>query len=212
MRRNPNTADFWDSLVEKVERVSSKDHIAKDRIKFIVGLIPNLNIKVLDVGVGYGFLEKGLEKSNVSIYGIDISPKSIIKAKSLYKGTFLIASAKEIPFKNNFFDCVCILEVLEHLYEFESTFVLNEVRRVLKNNGKLIVSVPLYDEVYPNHPSGHVRVFTPEKLSEELYKNGFVVIKSKYLTAFASSYFIKSFINMILRIRRPNNLIIVARK
>ena len=79
MRRNPNTADFWDSLVEKVERVSSKDHIAKDRIKFIVGLIPNLNIKVLDVGVGYGFLEKGLEKSNVSIYGIDISPKSIIK-------------------------------------------------------------------------------------------------------------------------------------
>lgn len=212
MKENPNTADFWDSLVEKVRHVSSKDYITKDRIKLIVGLIPNLDIKVLDVGVGYGFLEKNFEKSNVSIYGIDISPKSIFKAKNLYKGVFVIASAKGIPFKNNFFDFVCIPEILEHLYDFESTFVLNETKRVLKNNGKLIVSVPLYDEVYPNHPSGHVRVFTPDKLFEELYKNGFTVIKRKYLTAFASSYFIKSFINMILRIRRPNNLIVLAVK
>ena len=212
MKKNPNTGDFWDTLVEKVECVFPEDYITKDRIKLIASFIPNRNIAVLDIGVGYGFLEKRLVKSNISIYGIDISSKSIFRAKNLYGGTFVIASAKAIPFKNNFFNIVCIPEVLEHLYDFESDIVMREITRVLKIDGKLIVSVPLYDDIYPNHPSGHVRVFTPEKLSEELYKNGFTMIKKKYLTAFASSYFIKSFINMILRIRRPNNLIVFARK
>lgn len=210
MKINPNTADFWDSLVEEIETISIGDHITKDRIKFIASLIPHFNIKLLDIGVGYGYLEKKFEKSNISVYGIDISPKSIFRAKSLYKGTFVIASTNAIPFKNNLFDVVCIPEVLEHLYDFESSVALNEVRRVLKHNGKLIVSVPLYDEVYPNHPSGHVRVFTPEKLFDELYKFGFKVVKKKYLSAFASLYLIKSFINMVLKIRRPNSLIVLA--
>jgi SAM-dependent methyltransferase len=164
------------------------------------------------VGVGYGFLEKRLEKADVSIYGIDISPKSIFKAKSLYKGTFVVASAKAIPFKNNFFDFVCIPEVLEHLYGFESATAMKETTRVLKNDGKLIVSVPLYDEIYSGHPSGHVRTFTPEKLFEEINKNGFTVIKKRYLFAFKSLYSIKSFVNRLLKVRRPNNLIVVAVK
>lgn len=212
MKKNPNTADFWDTLVEKTKSVSFADHITRDRIKFIASLIPNLNIKLLDIGVGYGFLEKKLKTTNVSIYGIDISSKSIFRAKNLYKGEFVVASAKEIPFERNFFDFVCISEVLEHLYDFESILALEEIRRVLKKDGILIVSVPLYDKVYSGHPSGHVRVYTPRKLIEELDKNGFIVIRKKYLFAFKSLYFIKSFINSILKIKQPNNLIMVARK
>lgn len=212
MKKNPNTGDFWDALVEKVGCVLPEDYITKDRITLIANLIPNRNITVLDIGVGYGFLELRLEKSNISIYGIDVSPKSIFRANNLYKGTFVIASVKAIPFKNNFFDFVCIPEVLEHLYDSESDIAMREITRVLKTDGKLIVSVPLYDEVYSGHPSGHVRVFTPEKLFGEINKNGFTVIKKKYLFAFKSLYFIKSFINRLLKIRRPNNLIVVAEK
>ena len=212
MKKNPNTGDFWDDLVEKIECVFPEDHITKDRIKLIANLIPNRNIKILDIGVGYGFLELRLEKSNISIYGIDISPKSIFRANNLYKGTFVIASVKAIPFMNNFFDFVCIPEVLEHLYDSESDIAMKEITRVLKTDGKLIASVPLYDEVYSGHPSGHVRVFTPEKLFEEINKNGFLVIKKRYLFAFKSLYSIKSFINRLLKIRRPNNLIVVAVK
>jgi SAM-dependent methyltransferase len=212
MKINPNTPDFWDTLVEKVEDISCEDHITRDRIKFIAGLIPNLNIKLLDIGVGYGFLEKKLKNSHVSIYGMDISPKAIFRARNLYKGTFVIASVKAIPFKNNFFDIVCIPEVLEHLYDVESALAIKEIGRVLKNDGKLIISVPLYDEVYSGHPSGHLRVFTPEKLFEEINNSGFTVVKQKYLFAFRSLYFIKNLINWLLRIRRPNNLIVVAVK
>ena len=212
MKRNPNTPDFWDTLVEKVKSISSEDYITRDRIKFIVSLIPNLNIKLLDIGVGYGFLEKKLKNSYVSIYGIDISPKAIFRARNLCKGTFVTASVKAIPFKNNFFDIVCIPEVLEHLYDVESTLAIKEISRVLKSDGRLIISVPLYDEVYSGHPSGHVRVFTPEQLFEEINRNGFTVIKKRYLFAFKSLYSIKSFVNRLLKVRRPNNLIVVAVK
>lgn len=209
---NPNTPDFWDTLVEKTETMSSEDHITKDRINFIASLIPNLNVKLLDIGVGYGFLEKKLENSQVSTYGVDISPKAIFRARELFKGFFVIASVRAIPFKNNFFDIVCLPEVLEHLYDVESTGAIKEIWRVLKSDGELIVSVPLYDKVYPGHPSGHVRVFTQEKLYEELNNNGFTVIKEKYLFAFKSLYFVKNLINWVFRIRRPNNLIVLAQK
>lgn len=212
MKRNPNTADFWDALVEKVGSILPEDYITKDRIKLITNLIPNLNIKVLDIGVGYGFLEKELVKSNISVYGIDISFNSIFRAKCLHKGIFIVASAKAIPFKDNFFDVVCLPEVLEHLYDFESTFVMKEISRVLKKDGRLIISVPLYDEVYLGHPSGHVRIFTPEKLFKEVSEHGFTVITEKYLFAFKSLYLIKSLINRLLKIRRANNLIMMARK
>lgn len=212
MKKNPNTANFWDLIVERGNTVSPEDYITKDRIGFISRLVSNLNIKLLDIGVGYGFLEKKLEKSNVSIFGIDVSPKSISRVKSLYKGSFVVASIKAIPFKNNFFDVVCIPEVLEHLFTIESDLAMKEVDRVLKSDGKLIISVPLYDKVYPDHPSGHVRMYTPEKLFQELDKNGFTVLKKKYLFAFKSLYFIKSCINRILKIRRPNNLVVLARR
>ncbi|MBI2309998.1 class I SAM-dependent methyltransferase [Candidatus Collierbacteria bacterium] len=212
MKRNPNTADFWDALVEKVGSILPEDYITKDRIRLITNLIPNLNIKVLDIGVGYGFLEKELVKSNVSVYGIDISFNSIFRAKSLHKGIFIVASAKAIPFQDNFFDVVCLPEVLEHLYDFESTFVMKEISRILKKDGRLIISVPLYDEVYLGHPSGHVRIFTPEKLFKEVSEHGFTVITEKYLFAFKSLYLIKSLINRLLKIRRANNLIMMASK
>lgn len=212
MKKNPNTADFWDLIIERKNTASPEDYITKDRIRFISSLIPNLNIKLLDIGVGYGFLEKKLEKSKVSIFGIDISPKSISRVESLYKGTFVVASTMAIPFKNNFFDVVCISEVLEHLYTIKSDLAMKEISRTLKNDGKLIISVPLYDKIYPNHPSGHVRMYTPEKLFQELNKNGFTIIKKKYLFAFKSQYFIKSCINRILKIRRPNNLVVLAKR
>lgn len=212
MKKNPNTADFWDLVIESKNTISPEDRMTRDRIRFISSLIPKLNIRLLDIGVGYSFLEKELEKSKVSTFGIDISPKSILRAKSLYKGFFVVASTDAIPFKNNFFDVVCIPEVLEHLYTNESNLAMQEINRVLKSDGKLIISVPLYDKVYPNHPSGHVRMYTPEKLFQELDRNGFIILKKKYLFAFRSLYFIKSYINRILKIKRPNNLVVLARR
>jgi len=47
---------------------------------------------------------------------------------------------KELPFKSNHFDVVKIIHCIEHLkYPYE---ILKEIKRVLKNHGKLLLITP----------------------------------------------------------------------
>ena len=54
--------------------------------------------------------------------------------------TTIVADAHKIPFQNNCFDIVFASEVFEHLRD-PQVFV-NEAFRVIKKNGKLIITVP----------------------------------------------------------------------
>jgi len=54
----------------------------------------------------------------------------------------IVASATNLPFKNNAFDMIILTEVLEHLPEPEEA--LKEIRRVLRAGGFLVVTVPQY--------------------------------------------------------------------
>lgn len=47
----------------------------------------------------------------------------------------------EIPFRDEFFDYILINHVMEHIKEEEQAFC--ELRRVIKPNGKLILSFPI---------------------------------------------------------------------
>lgn len=214
MDKNPNTAKFWDRKIRDVFEISKHDFITKDRIRSVVNLIPNLDKKLLDVGFGYGFLENRLQKDKkkIKLTGVDLSPIAVRRANTLFCGDFIVGASKSISFKNSTFDYVCLLEVLEHLYKIDAIPSLKEVYRVLNSHGKLIVSVPLFDRVYHGHPSGHVRIYTPNDLVEELNSCGFSVIYKKFLYAFSSFYFIKNLLNTIFRFKNPNILIVVAEK
>lgn len=213
MRHNPNSPSFWNKKIRSVNQISDNDYITRDRVNRIARIICN-NSVVLDIGVGYGFLEAELTRLNrfLHIIGVDISREAVVRARRNFRGEFLVSRSSNLPFGNNCFDYVCLLEVLEHLYEGESKLSLLEAKRVLKKNGRLIVSVPLFDKVFFGHPSGHVRQYEPKTVFEELNKSGFEIISLKYLFAFSSFYKIKSIINKVLRIKQPNNLIVVARK
>ena len=212
-KHNPNTGRFWDVYLTSTSDVVGIDFITEDRINLAASLIPNERIKILDIGAGYGFLEKVLQKKDrVSIFGIDISPKGVIRLRNNFTGFFLIGTAISLPIAGNSFDYVCLMEVLEHLYSNEGRNALAEIKRVLKQDGRLIISVPLYDRVYKNHPSRHVRFYTPELAFSELNAMGFEVINKMPLYAFSRHYKLKSLLARIFRLRRPNNLIIFARK
>lgn len=214
MKQNPNTSEFWDSHLISISEIPENDFITKDRISNVARLLPDKKIKLLDIGAGYGFLEQELvEKRNINSYGLDISFRGVKKMKNKYRGKFLVASSKAVPFKEKTFDFVCMLEVLEHLYKKEALMTLAEVYRVLKYEGKFIISVPLYDEPIDNHPSGHVRMYTPDLIISEVVNSGFEIILTKEFFAFKENYLLKKMINEIFKIRKnPNNIIILARK
>lgn len=78
-------------------------------------------------------------------------------------------SAEDIPLKDGFFDFIVMTEVAEHLYEPHK--VINECSRLLKPQGKLVMTMPF---LYPIHadPFDYQR-WTPEKIKLELARSGF---------------------------------------
>ena len=99
--------------------------------------------RVLDVGCGAGqglnFIKRDLNIGEA--YGIDISSDALGKVDELsIKGICLDLDNDYFPFKDEFFDLVLSIEVIEHLYNPD--LYLSEIYRVLKPNGIFIISTP----------------------------------------------------------------------
>lgn len=119
------------------------DILNEMRIAAALNFFKDLNAKkVLDVGCRDGIISKEIGKiTGADIYGVDISPKILKIAKRRGIKTFLAdIEEKGLPFKNNFFDAVFAGELIEHLYDTD--FFLDEVYRVLKPKGVLILTTP----------------------------------------------------------------------
>ncbi len=109
------------------------------RLKKIINLTVSAKPKkILDIGCGTGFLITNLQKElpRATYYGIDVykKPRGL---KAHYKVGDI---TKGLPYKNGEFDLVILGEVIEHVPNPD--FILQEINRVLKKNGKLIVSTP----------------------------------------------------------------------
>jgi len=102
-------------------------------------LVPKDCGRVLDFGCGDGSFCKKLTKRANEIYGCDIDRGLIGKAKRTVKGVKfnLLGPKDKTPYKNNYFDCVFMMGVLEHVVDEKET--LREVERILKPNGSLFI-------------------------------------------------------------------------
>lgn len=146
--------------------------VSMDRVEFA---LQNLRGKILDVGYSVGgihsrFIEK-FGKEN--LYGVDIETE---KDTEHYKRS----SAEKIPFKDNMFDSAFAGELIEHV-EKPGPFV-QEVRRVLKKGGCMIITTPnkdsLVNRVFHNYETPiHISLFNYPELKALLEKNGFEVEK-----------------------------------
>ena len=95
---------------------------------------------VLDIGCGDGFLlKKLLEKNkNIKAIGLDISPVALEKAKENGINCMSLDITEKLPFDDNSFDSILLLDVLEHM--LQPFLVLKEAVRVA---GKYVyISVP----------------------------------------------------------------------
>jgi ubiquinone/menaquinone biosynthesis C-methylase UbiE len=106
--------------------------------------------KILEIGMGQGrFLKKITEfRPDAKLFGIDISRTAIKFAKNdpNLKGNFLIANAEKIPFPDDSFNVVVIMDVLEHVNNPKK--VIPEVNRVLKPNGIFHFYVPCENQPF----------------------------------------------------------------
>lgn len=100
----------------------------------------NDNLLILDAACGDGIQAENIIKEH-KLVGIDLSPSRIIRARNRVKeAIFMNGNLYHLPFKCNIFDVAILGEILEHLHEPKE--VLEEINRVLKHNGYIIVDIP----------------------------------------------------------------------
>jgi len=101
---------------------------------------------VLEVGCGTGIYTVHWIKSSKKLYGLDISRGMLVRLREKIKKTdsddlFTIAGDSErMPFRSRRFDFVMSVNTVEHLDDVPAA--LREMRRVCRDGGKIVVSVP----------------------------------------------------------------------
>jgi len=156
----------------------------------VTKLIPKKkSLNILDIGCNNGNIRHHLS-SNIEYYGTDINKFHIhnlqvqgIKAKQIDLNT------QQLPFQFEKFDYILLLDVLEHV--LDPSKLLKDSRKRLKEDGKLIVTLPNDYHILnklrfifnkhltedPFAPYGHLHIF-PIKSGENLIrKSGFKILK-----------------------------------
>ena len=155
-------------------------------IHFLDENFSNNNIVSLDYGCGNGKLVSYANINGYKFFGVD----NYDYLDSSYINAFLNSPAKQyirlldklgvIPFEDRTFDYVTSITVFEHVENLET--VLMEIRRVLKDDGKVLCGFPLkfsYQEGHIGIPFSHW--FEPSSKVRKLwmmflYKLGFGVV------------------------------------
>ncbi len=135
------------------ESIANYNKIAEDfsytrtafwnELNFIKGLIKEGD-NILDLGCGNGRFFEQLKGKNIKYTGSDASENLLKIAKEKYgkEAKFIHTDTLNLPFKDNSFDIIISFAVLHHIpsKKFRDQFI-KEARRVLKNDGILIISV-----------------------------------------------------------------------
>jgi SAM-dependent methyltransferase len=136
--------------------------------------------RYLDVGCGDGrwtyeistFLETGADT-----YGIDFSEQAIGFARLINPHLhFSVQAGENIDFPDQYFDLVSTIEVIEHVEDGKEEAFLAELRRVMADDGLLILTTPSWNLKVPPH---HFRHYTVERLQELLQEAGFECLECR---------------------------------
>lgn len=146
----------WISLVRRFPFVSTLRKMEYELI-----CTENLTGKLLDFGGGDAATYRKHLLGEIEYNSVNI--------RENMNPTWLLQPGDKLPITDADFDSAITMNTLEHVYD--SKFVLNEINRVLKPGGKLVITVPWMFRIHasPEDFSRH----TPEWWAKTLEECGF---------------------------------------
>jgi 2-polyprenyl-3-methyl-5-hydroxy-6-metoxy-1,4-benzoquinol methylase len=147
--------------------------------------------KLLDVGCALGIFLSMACRRGWDAYGIDISEYAASYARNVMGLKVAAGTLEEVGYPEKSFDVITLLDVLEHFAE--PSRQLKEVRRILKDDGIVLLNTPNQDGLLRIMAHGlyrfsggivayplrklyhcfHLYYYTPRTLHALLEKNGF---------------------------------------
>jgi SAM-dependent methyltransferase len=178
---------------------------------FVNRAVPRDARSVLDIGSGEGWTLADLDWVSRRI-GVDTDTAILERARSRYpECEFLEIDGASLPFEDGAFDAIILSEVIEHVGDKNKQPVIDEVVRLLRPGGTLVLTAPhagilscldpldakrrypwlygLYRRWRPGTPDtpaeiGHKHVTLEELL--RLFRGQLVVERAKYGSPFAT--------------------------
>lgn len=164
---------------------------------------------VFDIGGYDGYISYGLKKLlpglNITVVDTDKSGLQLARERGL---NTLYASSTNLPVENNSTDVVLCLDLIEHVKEDNE--LVKEISRVLKKDGKVILTTPMQNGVsFPflskerieaiNKSWGHVcKGYSLENIKELFENNNLAIIKtSRYFNFFSRFIYRFSFLSEV---------------
>ena len=137
------------------------------------------DLRILDVGCGTGANLKMLREYGAA-EGVDISEQAVDFCHARGLTDVRLGAAEELPRANDTFDLVTALDVIEHLDD--DSVGLNEIRRVLRPNGRVLLFVPAFMFLWgvQDDVSNHRRRYTRKQLVEAVTAAGLEVEMVSY--------------------------------
>jgi len=123
--------------------ISSDNPHGHNRYGFAWEYVPWGGVAHLDFGCHKGtFLSTLKGKEIRRLVGVDVCGEAVKEGQRLFPelNIIKIRKAADLPFDDGTFSSVTVLDVLEHVYE--QADLLAELNRVLKDGGRLVVTVP----------------------------------------------------------------------
>ena len=169
-----------EKIVEKTWHLPTQaNKVAKSRIERIIESAKGP--LVLDIGAGQSFNTVALRKSFPKVISVDRRKRNKDTGERIDTACDVLNG---LPFPDSYADTIVAGEFLEHLlkpYEF-----LLECKRVLKRNGRLIMTTPNatgYQNVFRSRGrrtlTAHCYCWSPDELNHLVRKSGFEIVKTE---------------------------------
>lgn len=138
--QNINTKEYWDT------HQTAMDFGLRQK-KYLE--IADMGDSIVELGCGLSPMLRFADEFQYKV-GIDFSVETIKQAHEAYPEVmYVLADVCYTPFANDSFDVVVSGEVIEHLENPE--MLLNEMERICKVGGKIILSTPRLEFEDPEH-------------------------------------------------------------
>lgn len=179
---------YWGTVTDPDGVVRNR---SEEREKFLASVQTELSIidhqpagRLLDIGCGLGFLLSGID-SEWERHGVEIS-KFAAKHASQW-GEIFVGELREAAYPSNHFDVIILHHVIEHVPDPAALII--EARRILSEDGLLIVGTPDFDSGCARrfgqnyrmlHDKTHISLFSEESLRRFLRDHGFRIEHADY--------------------------------